>query len=399
MRSEPANDQLKDSVKNDYSKGITGAYPPTIPSAMMRMNEFRPVKVERPMPPALGTAFVGTGGKGKKKPGGRLSAEEWNALSDADKAKLKKEREDAKATKESADKKPSKSQSKDDDDDKSTSGESVTSLKKELNALKRVNKSLKKTAFTLINEGNESDISDDEDGSNNFLAGMSMLCEGSPRLAEWHGQQFAPAKKKGKFLDLDLREEVLLDSETTHALFCNPKLVNNIRDSSTSLRMSGNGGMMVITQKADLPGLYPDHIKPAETWFSSKAITNLLSFKCLNKIYRITYDSDQEKTFIVHRSDYGMMDLRFVQHASGLHILQRPTGSVLGSTFVQTVEENMKMFSRQQIKGAKKARELYELLQCPSEPDFDMTLRTEGHARGCPNHVADLGPFCHKNEG
>ncbi len=46
MRSESANDQLKDSIKNDYSKGILEAYPSTIPAAMMRMSEFRPVKIE-----------------------------------------------------------------------------------------------------------------------------------------------------------------------------------------------------------------------------------------------------------------------------------------------------------------------------------------------------------------
>ena len=387
MRSESANDQLKDSVKNDYSKGIVGAYPSTIPNAMMRMNEFRPVKIDKPMPPALGTAFAGAGGnksQGKKKTG-RLSAEEWNALSDADKAKLKKEREDAKAAKVAADKKPSKSK---DDDDKSTSGESVTSLKKELTALKRVNKSLKKTAFTLINEGNESDLSDDEDGSNNFLAGMSMMCEASPRFAKWQGQQFASAKKKSVFLNLNLSEEILLDSETTHVLFCNPKLVNNIRDSPQALRLSGNGGMMRVTQKADLPGLYPTHIKPAETWFSEKAITNLISFKCLNKIYRITYDSKEDKAFVVHRGDYGMMDLRFVEHESGLHIMERLDGKTSGSTFVQTVKENMKLFTSRQIKGASKARELYELLQCPSEPDFDMTLRTNA-IKGCKVTLED----------
>ena len=91
--------------------------------------------------------------------------------------------------------------------------------------------------------------------SNNFLAGMSMICEASPRLAKWHRQQFASAKKIGTLFDLDLSEEVLLYSETTHVLFCNPKLVNNIRDSPQALRMRGNGGMMRITQKADLPGL------------------------------------------------------------------------------------------------------------------------------------------------
>ena len=176
MRSEASNDQIKDSIKNDYSKGILGAYPSTIPNSLMSMNEFCPLKIEKPVPPAFGTAFAGAGVKkggdnGDKKKTGRLLAEEWNALSDADKAKLKKERENARGAKQATDKKSSKSK---DDDDKSTSGESAASLKKELVALKKVNKSLKKTAYTLINEGNESDLSD-EDGSNNFLAGVSMI--------------------------------------------------------------------------------------------------------------------------------------------------------------------------------------------------------------------------------
>ena len=70
-----------------------------------------------------------------------------------------------------------------------------------------------------------------------------------------------------------------------------------------------------------------------------------------------------------------MMDLCFMEHLSGLHILEQPDGD-LGATFVQTVEENMKMFTNQQVKSASKAQESYELLQCPSQLDFDTTLRT-----------------------
>jgi hypothetical protein len=98
MRSESSNDQLKDSIKNDYSKGILGVYPSTIPNAMMRMNEFRPIKIEKTVPPAMGTAFAGAGDKkgGDKKKSasvgvGLLLAEEWHALSDAEKAKPRKE--------------------------------------------------------------------------------------------------------------------------------------------------------------------------------------------------------------------------------------------------------------------------------------------------------------------
>jgi hypothetical protein len=38
--------------------------------------------------------------------------------------------------------------------------------------------------------------------------------------------------------------------------------------------------------------------------------------------------------------------------------------------FVQTVEDNMKLFSKRQIAGAKKARELHEKLIYPSTADF-----------------------------
>ena len=76
-----------------------------------------------------------------------------------------------------------------------------------------------------------------------------------------------------------------------------------------------------------------------------------------------------------------MTDLRFVEHLSGLHILEQPDGDS-GATFVQTVEENMKMFTNRQVKSASKARELYEMLQCPSQLDFDTTLRTNA-IKGC----------------
>ncbi len=64
-----------------------------------------------------------------------------------------------------------------------------------------------------------------------------------------------------------------------------------------------------------------------------------------------------------------MTDLCFVEHPSGLHILERPEGES-GLTFVQTVKENMKMFTERQIKSAAKAQKLYEMLQCPLQLDF-----------------------------
>ncbi len=38
--------------------------------------------------------------------------------------------------------------------------------------------------------------------------------------------------------------------------------------------------------------------------------------------------------------------------------------------FVQTVQDNMKLFSKRQLAGAQRARELHERLLCPSTPDY-----------------------------
>ncbi len=46
--------------------------------------------------------------------------------------------------------------------------------------------------------------------------------------------------------------------------------------------------------------------------------------------------------------------------------------------FVQTVEDNMKLFSKRQIAGAVRARDLYEKLMYPSTSDFRAIVSAGG---------------------
>ncbi len=55
-----------------------------------------------------------------------------------------------------------------------------------------------------------------------------------------------------------LREEILIDSQTTHDVFCNPKYVGKVRKAKKKLHLSTNGGGMVISLEADVLGLYPE---------------------------------------------------------------------------------------------------------------------------------------------
>ena len=86
------------------------------------------------------------------------------------------------------------------------------------------------------------------------------------------------------------------------------------------------------------------------------------------KCYRVTYDSEVDTSFVVHRSADGLPDLLFEMHPCGLHVCY-PTK--MGEfRFIQTVEENMKMFSKRQVAGAIRGRNLYNKLIYPSTADF-----------------------------
>ena len=130
----------------------------------------------------------------------------------AERTKLLRTRKDKKATKEAADKKSS-SPKKKDNDDQSTSGSSVKSLKKENTKLKDKLKSMMNAFVSTIDKEDGSDLSSKE-GSNSIQAGIALLQEASPMLAEY----ISMAHKAGNLTMLDLREVWLLDSQTTHNL-------------------------------------------------------------------------------------------------------------------------------------------------------------------------------------
>jgi hypothetical protein len=84
-------------------------------------------------------------------------------------------------------------------------------------------------------------------------------------------------------------------------------------------------------------------------------MTNILCLKNLIRLYRVTYDSERRTAFIVHREEFGLPNMVFDMHPCGLHVYypEKIDGQY---GFVQTVADNMKLFTKQQIEGALKAR-------------------------------------------
>jgi hypothetical protein len=54
-------------------------------------------------------------------------------------------------------------------------------------------------------------------------------------------------KQAGSSIKLDLKEVILLDSQSTMDLFCNAALVSKISKSRSNMRLKSNGGTMVDT--------------------------------------------------------------------------------------------------------------------------------------------------------
>ncbi len=181
----------------------------------------------------------------------------------------------------------------------------------------------------------------------------------------------AMALKSHKARDLDLRSVWLLDNQSTFDLCCNPDFAHKPRDAKRAMDMSSNGGGHRISKECKVLG-YDFWV-----WFTKRAMTNILCLKNLIRLYWVMYDSERWTAFIVHREEFGLPNMVFDMHPCGLHVYYpKKIDGQYG--FVQTDDDNMKLFTKRQIEDELKARHLYETLGCPSNADFETVLRAGG---------------------
>lgn len=228
----------------------------------------------------------------------------------------------------------------------------LKSLQKAMTQLQSVNNS--ETALSISNSTNEHDFHMQFFIHNGFqFSTLNEHFDSDIRLV------FNQAESKK--IKLDLREVILLDSQSTIDLLCNYKLVRKIFKSNSTMTLRSNGCTMTVTKKAKISG-YKKHV-----WFSKKAITNIVSLRNIIQQYRVTYDSHELK-FIVHRDKSGKPNIEFCMHENGLHYFDPLEHNNV--VFINTVSNNRHGFTRRQVKDAKAARMLYATLRYPSIKDF-----------------------------
>ena len=352
---------LKMVLQNDFTTG-DNHYPKNRQQTLHLLDKFSKTVVPRATTQSEGTAFVqGGGGRNQKKP---FDKEYW------------KDKECFNCHKKGHPSSHCKQKDKDDD------SKSIASAKSTVSKLEKEIKSMKKK-FTTVNtqlqqlQETASDVSDSEDEEASHFQYQSAQIEPGfePRIAKLFKQACDDTKLK-----IDLRQVILLDSQSTMDLFCNHAFVEKTFESSSSMRLKSNGGSMVVRRKAKINGYHKN------VWFSKRAITNILALSNLIKQYRVTYDSD-ELMFVVHREAAGKLDMHFRMHDSGLHYYDPREDEALA--FVETVSENMLGFTKRQIKGAEAARALYITLCYPSLKAFKWVIRSN-QIKDCPVTVQDV---------
>jgi hypothetical protein len=179
---------------------------------------------------------------------------------------------------------------------------SIKKLKKDLKSIKKV--------FTTVNtqlaqlKEDDSDIFElegDKEASHIQVDQALQFAQVDKKFGPRITKLF---KQAGSSIKLDLQKVILLDSHSTMDLLCDAALVSNTIKSNSSMRLKSNGGTMVVTRKATMPGY------SKTVWFSTRYITNIIALHNLIYQCRITYDSD-DLMFVVHRESESKPNMEF----------------------------------------------------------------------------------------
>jgi hypothetical protein len=196
-----------------------------------------------------------------------------------------------------------------------------------------------------------------KDDDKSVIGGMdasTMATKKEESAIGWSGPHFSFAQT------VNMKDLILLDSDSTDAAFCNPKFVSNTQDLDESLSISANGGIMKSHQKCDILHQKCDVPHMENVWFNKDLITNIISMQDM--------DLKEELALLAHMTE---KIVTFKQFSNGSHSMDPKDKKSCKLTkkphqFLNKAEENLRFLSPRQQKRARQAQELCESMGTPA---------------------------------
>ena len=236
---------------------------------------------------------------------------------------------------------------------------------------------------------NDGDMFDDYDGNNNNNQNVG------PYIDTCHN--IARAQK----LNSDKSNTIIIDSASTVDVIGDKNILHDIHDALLPLKVKTIGAYTFI-KKQSYMGDYPPPV-----WYHPDGGVNILSLNNVQKYYRCTMDTEKDNSISIHLNDG--KTLKFKASGNGLYQFTADNNQSIDSIWtmmdyatentsssakqrkcynIDTVSERADKYTKRQIKSARSARDMENIVMRPGTRKFtDICLP---HFNDCPVTLDDV---------
>eukprot|EP00804_Cyclotella_cryptica_P016583 CCRYP_020529-RA/>CCRYP_020529-RA protein AED:0.43 eAED:0.44 QI:0/0/0/1/0/0/2/0/156 len=155
-------------------------------------------------------------------------------------------------------------------------------------------------------------------------------------------------------------------------MFCNKNYLVGIKEAARPTTIHCNAGSTVCNKVGTFSS---EEFGDIPVKYHPKGICNMLSLKTMKSLFPITYTStpgDQEVATFKVETRKGTIE--FKPCSKGLHYFDMSQLSERDTMHVQTVQQNYKGYTKEQVEWAIKARKLQAMMGSPAKADFEAML-------------------------